>query len=210
MPPPFEAAHYGEYHRVRDEFTDGMGRICAIYGINPLYGRMYGALYMTPRPVSLGEVAAMLGTAKSTASVGLRQLEAFGLVRRSRKLRDRKDYYEAEIDGRTILIGFLRNYMEREMAEGLVMARRLKDGMASAGGEGWPTGSDLSVLRERADFISDKMVFAQALFKRMRSVLHLSHSGHELLGRLQQLLKGPASRDRALRGASGDPDANPS
>ena len=114
---------------VRDDFADGMGRICTIYGINPLYGRMYGALYLTPRPVSLGDVATMLGTAKSTASVGLRQLEAFGLVRRSRRLRDRRDYYEAETDGRTILTGFLRNYMERELNEGLRMAQQLKDGM---------------------------------------------------------------------------------
>ncbi|MCO4763773.1 MAG: MarR family transcriptional regulator [Myxococcales bacterium] len=179
------------YADVRDEFAAGMARICGIYGMNPLYGRMYGALYLTPRPMALGEVAEMLGTAKSTASVGLRQLEAFGLVRRSRKLRDRRDFYEAETDGRAIAMGFVRNYMEREMEEGLRMTARLKEGMKSAGSAGWPVGVDLEIVQGRAEFIVDKMVFAEALFAQMRRVLSLSHSGHELLGRFQKLLRGP-------------------
>jgi DNA-binding transcriptional regulator GbsR (MarR family) len=55
-------------------------------------------LYLSPSPLSLDEIVSETGLTKGAVSTEIRTLARMGLVHRSTKLGDRKDYYTAETD----------------------------------------------------------------------------------------------------------------
>ncbi len=170
--PGTPAATAVDFAQFRQNVGEGFGRVLAVYGLNPLYGRIYGTLFMTTQPLSLEQVAQLVGTAKSTASVALRQMEAFEVVRRRRKLGDRRDYYEVQTDLRAMGTSFVRNFVVREAEEGWKLARLLSEGMAHAGGEGWPDAPELELLQHR-----------------VAALVRLTEVGQKVLDRVQKLLR---------------------
>src|SRR5690348_3789190 len=79
-------------------FEAGVARICRLYGVNPLCGRLFAILFVAPEPLSLDQLRQRVGAAKSTLSVALRQLLSMRVVRRLPPTGDRRDYYEAVSD----------------------------------------------------------------------------------------------------------------
>lgn len=61
-------------------------------------GRIFAALYLSPNPLSLDEIALRLGTSKGNASVQVRELLALGMVRKVWVRGSRRDYYEGVTD----------------------------------------------------------------------------------------------------------------
>src|SRR5215472_12222662 len=84
-----------DFEEMRRRYADLSGRATAVYGLSPLLSRLYGTLLLTPRPLSLDELAGAVGAAKSTVSAALRNLERYRLVRREWARGDRRDYYVA-------------------------------------------------------------------------------------------------------------------
>jgi hypothetical protein len=70
------------FAQATEAFADGLARICRLYGVNPLLGRLYALLFVAPEPLSLDTIAQRAGTAKSTVSVALRRLLAARVVQR--------------------------------------------------------------------------------------------------------------------------------
>jgi DNA-binding transcriptional regulator GbsR (MarR family) len=80
-------------------FVDGVGAGAAPSGIlTQLQGRIWGLLYLQPKPLSLDEIAAELQQSKSNISTTIRGLIEWHLVRRVAVPGSRKDYYEAATD----------------------------------------------------------------------------------------------------------------
>jgi DNA-binding transcriptional regulator GbsR (MarR family) len=85
--------------RTRAIFMDGIGAAAATSGIlTQLQGRIFGLLYLEPRPLSLDQIAADLQQSKSNVSVNFRGLVDWQLVRRVSVAGSRKDHYEAATD----------------------------------------------------------------------------------------------------------------
>src|SRR5512142_2705353 len=61
-------------------------------------GAIFAVLYLSPTPLSLDEIVQETGLTKGAISTEIRTLARIGLVHRSTRLGDRKDYYEAEAD----------------------------------------------------------------------------------------------------------------
>lgn len=78
----------------QQEFIEDMGHLMAGWGLARNVGRMYAYLLLRSEPVSLDEIAAELGIAKSGASVGARQLAGFGLARPRAERGSRRVRYE--------------------------------------------------------------------------------------------------------------------
>ncbi len=102
--------------QTRGELSDSFARMCALSGLNPLLGRLYAAVFLEADPVSLGGLCEAVGAAKSTVSVAIRKMEASGAVVRVYKPGDRRDYYAATSDPMTVLTGWHREHLERELA----------------------------------------------------------------------------------------------
>lgn len=84
--------------QLKQDFTEGLSQISRFWGLPKGMGAIFAVLYLSPVPLSLDEIVQETGLTKGAISTEVRTLARMGLVHRSSKLADRKDYYEAEDD----------------------------------------------------------------------------------------------------------------
>jgi DNA-binding transcriptional regulator GbsR (MarR family) len=92
----------------------GLSRISEFWGFPKAMGAIFGALYLSPAPLSLDELVEQVGVTKGAVSTNVRALERLGMVHRHLQMGERKDYYTAETDLWKVVKGILR---EREKSE---------------------------------------------------------------------------------------------
>lgn len=137
-----------ELGKAARHFEDGVARICGLYGVNPLAGRLFAVLFLSIEPVALEDLCARVSAAKSTVSVALRTLLSARVVRRLPRKSDRRDYYEAVADPWEILADWNRLFLQpelemwRETGEELQRALRASDA---------PPRAEREALRDRLD-----------------------------------------------------------
>ncbi len=93
-----------EAHR---RFLANLSQISEFWGLPRATGAIFGALYLSPEPVSLDRLVQQVGVTKGTVSTNVRALERMGLIRKQLRVGERKDYYEAETDFWKIAKGIL-------------------------------------------------------------------------------------------------------
>ena len=64
------------------------------WGINRTVAQIQALLYISPEPLNAEQISQTLSVARSTVSVGLRELQYWGIVKVVHRLGDRTDYYE--------------------------------------------------------------------------------------------------------------------
>ena len=128
-----------ELSEARQNFIQGMSRISHFWGFPRAMGAIYGAIYLSPAPLSLDEIVEQVGVSKGAVSTNVRALERLGMVHKRIQLGDRKDYYEAETDFWKIVRGVLR---EREKNEFDLALRTVSDSLEMVN-EAEPEGSDV-------------------------------------------------------------------
>ncbi|MBE7532744.1 MAG: hypothetical protein HS099_23820 [Ardenticatenaceae bacterium] len=114
----------------RHNFIQSMSRISHFWGFPKAMGAIYGAIYLSPQPVSLDELVEQVGVTKGAISTNVRTLERLGMVHKHLEVGDRKDYYTAETDFWKVIRGVLREREQQEfdlalraVAESLELAR---------------------------------------------------------------------------------------
>lgn len=103
-----------ELDAIRQRFIEGMSRIGRFWGFPKALGAIYGALYLSPEPLSLDDLVAQVGVTKGAVSTNVRYLARLGMVHKVVRLGERKDFYRAETDFWKIIRGLLK---EREKGE---------------------------------------------------------------------------------------------
>lgn len=98
-----------------EQMADGMARICRLYGVTPLAGRLYAQLFLSTQPRGLEALCEAVGASKSSVSVALRKLESARVVRRLPPRRDRRDFYELVEDPWAVLADWSRLYFTPEL-----------------------------------------------------------------------------------------------
>ena len=106
--------------------------VADLLGLPRSVGALYGALFVSPRPMHMDELREHLRLSKGATSQGLRLLRGFGAVRVIRKAEDRRDYFVAEDRLRPLLGGFLREQVQPHLRNGTVRIRTLKAAAAKA------------------------------------------------------------------------------
>ncbi len=84
--------------QLKQDFTESLSQISRFWGFPKGMGAIFAVLYLSFSPLSLDEIVQETGLTKGAVSTEVRSLARMGLVHRSSKLADRKDYYEAESD----------------------------------------------------------------------------------------------------------------
>jgi DNA-binding transcriptional regulator GbsR (MarR family) len=84
--------------KIKKDFTEGLSQISRFWGFPKGMGAIFAVLYLSPSVLSLDEIVTQTGLTKGAVSTEIRTLARMGLVHRSTKLGDRKDYYTAEAD----------------------------------------------------------------------------------------------------------------
>lgn len=136
-----------EHERAREEVVEAMARSFEVYGAKRSYGRLYGILYFADEALSMDELVAESGYAKSTVSTAMTQLERFHLVyRRSIPGEGKKAFFEAEDDLWYVLQQFLQQEVRREIQ---IMTRALDEAEARLqAADGAEVEADLEKVRE--------------------------------------------------------------
>ena len=101
-------------NQIKKDFAQGLSQISRFWGFPKGMGAIFAVLYLSPTALSLDEVVRETRLTKGAVSAEIRALARMGLVHRSSKLGDRKDYYEAETDFYAAIRSLLRERQNTE------------------------------------------------------------------------------------------------
>lgn len=105
--PTFEVSAHPTIQAANTSVIEGLGQLASYFGFSKVMGQLYGALLLSPQPLSLDDLMAQLGISKASVSTNLRTLEHMGIVREVWVKDDRRKFYRAESDFWRILTNVL-------------------------------------------------------------------------------------------------------
>jgi DNA-binding transcriptional regulator GbsR (MarR family) len=167
---------------IKNDFTEGLSQISRFWGFPRGMGAIFAALYLSPTPLSLDEIVEQTGLTKGAISTEIRSLARMGLVHRSTKLGDRKDYYEAEADFYAAVRSILK---ERQNSEFDRAVRSVKDTLAALE-ENWVEEEEWSFVYERVQALQD---FFDAIDSLTKAVIRLDRLGISNVTKILKVLK---------------------
>ncbi len=95
-------------------FKDG----AKIVGLPASVGEIFGLLFASPKPLTMDDLVARLNISKGSASQGLKMLRTLGAVRDVDYDNDRKGYFEADIELKKLVGGFIREQVRPHISSG--------------------------------------------------------------------------------------------
>jgi DNA-binding transcriptional regulator GbsR (MarR family) len=107
------------------QFVEAWGAMGALWGINRSVARVHALLMASEGALSLDEIAEKLQISKGNASMSLRELRTFGVVRQVEVPGDRRDFYVTEPDVWTMFFRILRERKRREFDPALEAIHQL-------------------------------------------------------------------------------------
>ena len=129
------------------QFVEAWGAMGALWGINRSVARVHALLMATEGSLSLDEIAERLQISKGNASMSLRELRTFGVVRQVEVPGDRRDFYVTEPDVWTMFFRIIKERKRREFDPALEAIHGL---LAQPGAKGEVLGR----LRQMADLLT--------------------------------------------------------
>jgi len=99
----------------QDQFILEWGRMSSSWGINRTMAQILALLFTAPEPMAVDEMMERLRISRGNASMSLRDLMDWGIVRRVRKPGERKDVYSCESDCWVMFAKVVRERKRREV-----------------------------------------------------------------------------------------------
>ncbi|WP_426196506.1 GbsR/MarR family transcriptional regulator [Massilia sp. DWR3-1-1] len=132
------------------------------WGVNRTVGQIYALLFVTEEQLNADDIGEKLGISRSNVSIGLKELQSWGLVRLSKVPGDRREYFTSLGDVQEIFRVVAAERRRREVA---------------------PT---LSVLREQllVNVKTPEDAFAQQRMREMHELVDLANNWFDDLQRI--------------------------
>jgi HTH-type transcriptional regulator, glycine betaine synthesis regulator len=137
-------------------FVDAWGAMGAVWGVNRSVARVHALLMASDGPVSLDDIAERLAISKGNASMCLRELRTFGVVREAPRPGDRRDWYVTEPDVWTMAFRIVAERKKRELDPAVAAVRAAIE-------ESDGTGPAHERLEQIADFLGTLEAIARRL-----------------------------------------------
>lgn len=106
-----------------ERFVAHFGEMGSRWGINRTVGQIYALLYVSERPLNAEDIAATLDFSRSNVSMGLKELQAWRLVKMRHLPGDRREYFEAPGDAWEIFRTLVEERRRREIEPTLSLLR---------------------------------------------------------------------------------------
>jgi DNA-binding transcriptional regulator GbsR (MarR family) len=168
--------------RIKKNFTEGLSQISRFWGFPKGMGAIFAALYLSPTPLSLDEIVGETGLTKGAISTEIRALARMGLVHRSSRLGDRKDYYQAEADFYAAIRSILK---ERQNSEFDRAVRSVKETLETMEAN-WVENEEWNFVYERVQALQS---FFDAIDNLTRAVIKLESLGISNVTKILGVLK---------------------
>ena len=101
------------------------GEMGSRWGISRTVGQIYGLLVVTETPLNADQIGDMLNFSRSNVSMGLKELQAWELIRPQHQPGDRKEYFIAAEDAWDIACTLVEQRRKREIDPTLSLLRKL-------------------------------------------------------------------------------------
>ncbi|CAN5589158.1 hypothetical protein BH11ARM2_BH11ARM2_04260 [soil metagenome] len=99
----------------QDQFILEWGRMSSSWGINRTMAQIHALLFVAGVPLEVNEIMDRLQISRGNASMNLRELMDWGVVRRFRQPGDRKDTYITETDPFQMVTRIVKERKRREL-----------------------------------------------------------------------------------------------
>ena len=106
-----------KFEKAQDVVLEKINHFCREFGLNNIMAQLYAVLYLSNKPVSLNDMVERLKISKGSVSINIRALENYGAVRRVWVKGSRRDYYEAELDLKKVIINKVKSGVQRRLNE---------------------------------------------------------------------------------------------
>ncbi|MBO6673778.1 MAG: GbsR/MarR family transcriptional regulator [Rhizobiales bacterium] len=111
---------------LEQEFVLHFGEMGSRWGINRTVGQIYALLFLSEHPLNAEQIVEKLGFSRSNVSMGLKELQAWNLVRLKHLPDDRRDYFTAPDDLWEIVRTLVAERKKREIDPTLTKLRELE------------------------------------------------------------------------------------
>ncbi len=117
-------------------FVESWGSMGLLWGVNKSIARVHALLIANEEPLTLDDVAQRLEISRGNASMSLKELRSWSVVKRVSVPGDRRDFYETEPDVWRMFFNIMRERKRREFDPALEAVRQaLKGAEPGAGGK---------------------------------------------------------------------------
>ncbi|GAB4456795.1 MAG: GbsR/MarR family transcriptional regulator [Anaerolineales bacterium] len=168
--------------QIKNDFVEGLSQISRFWGFPKGMGAIFAVLYLSPTALSLDEIVERTGLTKGAVSTEVRTLARMGLVHRSTKLGDRKDYYAAETDFYAAIRSILQ---ERQNSEFDRAVRSVKETLAALEAN-WVEDEEWTFIYERVKALQE---FFDAIDSLAKAVIRLESLGLSNVTKILSVLK---------------------
>jgi DNA-binding transcriptional regulator GbsR (MarR family) len=148
--PPRQARERLRY--AQEQAIDTCGRIAQFWGFTRTMGRTFGLLYVSPEPLTQGDVQRRLRVSAGNASMTLKGLLRWGVVEKVVVRGDRREHYRSETDFWKMISRVL-NERERQEIRAAIQAMTRAEAAAGEARRAFQ-GAD----RERAEHTVRRLV----------------------------------------------------
>ena len=157
MPPPApETMTQAEAARLlreaQDRFIASWGRMGSAWGISRTMAEVHALLYVTGEPMNTDEIMDRLAISRGNVSMSVRALLDWGVIQKTHKRGDRKDYFQAEQDVWAMLRAIARERIKREVDPLLGSLDEIRELTPETGRA---TPEDLAALNTRLDAVQE-------------------------------------------------------
>lgn len=153
----------------QDRFISTWGQMAGAWGISRTMAEIHALLYITGEALNSDDVIDRLQISRGNASMSLRALQEWGLIRRVHRRGDRKEYFECESDVWSMFKTIARERKKRELDPVLASLYEIRDltgvkegdsaGRGRAGAEGHNKRMDeMLEFLETVEKLADRMV----------------------------------------------------
>jgi HTH-type transcriptional regulator, glycine betaine synthesis regulator len=111
----------------QDRFIAAWGQMGAAWGISRTMAEVHALLFITGEPLNTDDIMERLQISRGNASMSLRALLEWGIVFRTHKRGERKEYYTAEQDVWALIRAIVRERMKREVDPLLASLFEIRD-----------------------------------------------------------------------------------
>lgn len=153
-----------DLQHLRERYIESAGQLTQTFGFGRIIGQIYMHIYFSAEPQSLDDLAGRLHISKGSASMAVRQLEAWGALRQVWVKGDRRDYYQTTEEFGRIIRKALQDLIGRHMESA---DRLLGESEEQLGNGRAPSGADkdLQFFRQRVARLRTFRKRAQGLWE---------------------------------------------
>jgi DNA-binding transcriptional regulator GbsR (MarR family) len=101
--------------QAQDQFILEWGRMSSSWGINRTMAQIHALLFVSAQPLTVDDIMKRLLISRGNASMSLRDLMEWGIVRRFRRPGERRDVYTSETDPWQMFARVIRERKRREL-----------------------------------------------------------------------------------------------